>query len=138
MPYVDSERLPEKKVPRPFERSLKVLLSPETDREVEDFTLLLSTLAPRGGCTDMHSHPTSGELMFFTSGTGEAWLEGEHYDLKPGVALYAPPGAEHKTLNTGEEAMQIVCVFIPPAPTDYIRSNIEEAGSAVREGPDDV
>ncbi|HEY5502454.1 MAG TPA: cupin domain-containing protein, partial [Candidatus Anoxymicrobiaceae bacterium] len=54
-------------------------------------------------------------------GTGKAWLAGEECELKPGVAIYAPPGVEHRTLNTGTEPLEIVCVFVPPAPADYIR-----------------
>lgn len=119
MPYVDANNIPERLVPPPFERALKVVMSPETNPEVKDFTLLFSQLAPNGGCTDLHSHEESGELMVFVSGKGKAWLAGEECELRPGVAIYAPPGVEHKTLNTGEEPLQIVCLFIPPAPADY-------------------
>lgn len=127
MPYVDSEEVPASQVPKPFERSLKVIMAPQTHPEVTDFTLLFSTLAPDGGCTDMHAHETGGELMIFTSGLGRAWLGGEEYELKPGVVIYAPPGVEHKTMNMGEEPLDIICVFIPPAPGDYVRRNIEAA-----------
>jgi len=37
-------------------------------------------------------------------------------------------------LNTGDRTLQIVCVFIPPAPADYIRENIEAAGAPGAEG----
>lgn len=120
MPYVDASKVPESRVPPPFERALKVVMSPETHDDVKDFTLIFSALAPRGGCTDFHAHESTGELMVFTQGTGKAWLDGEEHELKPGVAMYAPPGVEHKTLNTGEVPLEIVCVFVPPAPADYI------------------
>lgn len=129
MPYVDANILRASKVPKPFERELKVLMSPETYDDVKDFTLLFSTLAPEGGCTDFHTHEASGELMVFTSGHGKGWLAGKEYDLKPGVAIYAPPGVEHKTMNTGKEPLQIVCVFVPPAPADYIRKSLAAADS---------
>ncbi len=61
-------------IPKPFERELKVLLSPDRHTEVKGFTFVLSTLAPNGGCTDFHCHPESGELMIFLSGTGTAWF----------------------------------------------------------------
>lgn len=132
MPYVDSTNLPSSSVPPPFQRSLKVVMSPETHPSVDDFTLLISTLTPGGGCTDTHGHEESGELMVVTSGEGKAWLEGEEYPLKPGAVLYAPPGAEHRTLNTSDEPMNIICVFVPPAPADYIRKNIEAASEGER------
>ncbi|RJP31016.1 MAG: cupin domain-containing protein [Actinobacteria bacterium] len=127
MPYVDANQLPESSVPRPFERKLKVVMAPQTHAEVKDFTLLFSTLAPRGGCTDSHSHEESGELMVVNSGEGKAWLAGEEYELKPGVVLYAPPHVEHRTMNVSDEPMHIICVFIPPAPEDYLDKNITAA-----------
>jgi len=129
MPFVDADEVPASNVMKPFERSLKVIMAPETHAEVTGFTLIFSTLAPDGGCTDLHAHETSGELMVFTSGHGRAWLEGQEYELKPGVVIYAPPGAEHRTLNTGEEPLEIICVFVPPAPGDYVRKNIEAANA---------
>ncbi len=127
MAYVDSNVIGAAKIDKPFERELKVVMSPETHKDVKDFTLLISTLAPNGGCTDFHSHEASGELMVFTQGTGKAWLDGVEYELKPGVAMYAPPGVEHKTLNTGDTPLVIICVFVPPASVDYIQANIEAA-----------
>jgi len=115
-------------VPAPFERALKVVMDPSRQDDVEGFTLIFSALAPNGGCTDFHIHDLSGELMVFTQGTGKAWLAGEELEIKPGVALYAPPGVEHKTLNTGTVPVEIVCVFMPPAPADYIKEMIEAAG----------
>jgi mannose-6-phosphate isomerase-like protein (cupin superfamily) len=121
MPYVDASEIAEAHVQAPCERALKLVMDPGTHPDVEGFTLIFSALAPEGGCTDFHVHEGSGELMVFTQGTGKAWLAGEEYELKPGVAIYAPPGVEHKTLNTGAEPLEIVCVFMPPAPADYIR-----------------
>lgn len=134
MPYVDGGAVAGRHVPEPFERTLKVIMSPETHAEVKDFTLLFSTLAPGGGCTDFHSHDSSGELMVFVSGHGKAWLAGVEHELSPGVAVYAPPGIEHRTLNTGEEPLEIVCVFMPPAPADYIRSMISASEEDTRQG----
>jgi len=127
MPFIDFSKINGSKIDKPFEREIKFLLSPEIDPSVKDFTFLLSTLAPNGGCTDYHTHTDAGELMIFMSGTGKAWLDGVEHDLKPGVAIYAPPGVLHKTMNTGSEPLQIACVFVPAISTDYIRQNIEDA-----------
>lgn len=124
MAYADASRIPESRVPTPFERALKVVLDPQTHEDVEGFTLIFSALAPDGGGTDFHTHESSGELMVFTQGQGRAWLAGQEYELKPGVAIYAPPGVEHRTLNTGSVPLEIVCVFMPPAAPDYIQEMI--------------
>jgi putative monooxygenase len=127
MPYADFSTIPGAKVEKPFERELKIILSPESDPEVKGFTLIVSTLSPLGGCTDFHAHTEAGELMIFMSGIGKAWLAGVEYPLKPGVALYAPPGVVHRTMNTGFEPLTIACVFVPPITTGYIRQNIAAA-----------
>lgn len=127
MAYVDASRIVESRVPAPFERALKVVMDPTTQEDVEGFTLIYSALAPDGGATDFHTHESSGELMVFTQGAGRAWLAGQEYELKPGVAIYAPPGVEHRTLNTGNIPLEIVCVFIPPAPADYIMEMTDAA-----------
>lgn len=128
MAYADADDVVEARVPAPFERALKVVMDPSTHDDVDRFTLIFSELAPGGGSTDFHRHEGSGELMVITGGEGKAWLGGREYPLKPGVALYAPPGEEHRTLNTGGVPLEIVCVFMPPAPADYVQSMIRAAG----------
>ena len=127
MPYVVFNDFPAGIVGKPFERELKVIFSPDINPEVKGFTFLVSTLAPNGGCTDIHMHDDSGELMIFMSGKGKAWLKGIEYELKPCVAIYAPPCVPHKTMNTGDEPLMIACVFVPSISTEYIRQNIEAA-----------
>lgn len=128
--FVTFSEMPGTGIPKPFERELKVLMSPDTNPEIQGFTFILSTLAPNGGCTDRHSHDEAGELMIFLSGSGKAWFENSEFEIKPGTALYAPPGSVHKTLNTGNEPLQIACIFIPAISTDYIRKSREESDKA--------
>lgn len=130
MLYCNFETIQGHKVDRPFERELKILMSPSSDERITDFTLLLSTLAPNGGSTDMHAHEDGGELMIFMTGHGKAWIEDKEFELKPGVSIYAPPGVPHKTLNTGDEPLKIACVFIPAVDEEYVRANIEAAQKA--------
>jgi len=128
--FIDFSTINGTTVGRAFERELKVILSPDTNRSINNFTFILSTLAPNGGCTDFHVHDTSGELMIFMSGSGKAWFEGIEYDIKPGTALYAPPGSEHKTMNTGNEPLMIACIFIPAIASEYIVKSAQEANNA--------
>lgn len=128
--FVKFDTIQGSKINKPFERELKVLMSPDKDGTVKEFTFLLSTLAPNGGCTDWHSHSESGELMIFLSGKGKAWLENNEFTIEPGTALYAPAGMKHKTLNTSSEPLQIACIFIPAISTSYIQKSIEESEKA--------
>ena len=109
-------------------------MSPDMHPSIEGFTFIMSILAPRGGCTDFHDHERSGELMIFLSGTGRAWLGDDEYEIGPGRAMYAPPGVKHKTLNCGDDPLQIACVFVPAISTAYIRENIEAARKASEKG----
>lgn len=130
MPIVDMNSVQSASVGKPFERELKVVMSPDLDPAVKGFSLIESILAPNGGCTDYHTHPVSGELMIIMSGTGRAFMDGKEYELKPGMAMYAPPGVEHKTLNTGSEPVRIACVFVPAIDTSYIMESVKAAKSA--------
>lgn len=127
MAYIDFFALPGSHVPKPFARELKIALSPDSCADVSGFSLIISTLDPDGGCTDSHAHAGSGELMIVISGHGTAWLNGEEFVLRPGVAFYAPPGASHRTMNPGAEPLVMACVFVPSVPDDYIRKSIEAA-----------
>jgi mannose-6-phosphate isomerase-like protein (cupin superfamily) len=128
--FIQFDTIQGTKIYKPFERELKVLMSPDKDGAVQGFTFLLSTLAPNGGCTDWHSHSEASELMIFLSGTGKAWHENMEYDITPKTALYAPPGTIHKTMNTGNEPLEIACIFIPAISTGYIQKSIEESEKA--------
>jgi mannose-6-phosphate isomerase-like protein (cupin superfamily) len=130
MPIIDMDKVAGSKIAKPFERELRVVMSPETHHEVEGFTLMMSILAPDGGCTDFHAHESSGELMIILGGKGKALVEGVEHELRPGVAFYAPPGMVHKTVNPGSEPLRIACVFVPPVDTTYIRDNQKAAENA--------
>jgi mannose-6-phosphate isomerase-like protein (cupin superfamily) len=64
-------------------------------------------------------------------------VDGEEVALHPGAAMYAAPGVVHKTLNVGDEPLNIICVFVPPVPIDYINKNIAAAIAAAREDRND-
>lgn len=117
------------KVDPPYERGLKVVFSPDVD-EVGDFTLLVSTVYPRGGKTALHTHEGSGELMYFVTGRGYAILDGESFPVEPDMAFFAPAGREHQVVNTGDETMKIMCVFTPALPTAYIQQARDSARQA--------
>lgn len=121
------------KVDPPFERSLKVIFSPDSDG-VGDFTLLVSTLYQRGGKTAMHDHPEHGELMYVTTGRGYAILGDQTIEVEPDTTFYAPPGVQHQVVNMGDETMKILCFFTPALPPEYIKNARDAALRASEEG----
>ncbi|MEM1930972.1 MAG: hypothetical protein QW780_05575 [Sulfolobales archaeon] len=62
---VDTRNLPEYKVPKPYERSLKVVLDPRLGN-YDKATVLSVTIEP-GGTTGLHQH-VSDEIIYVISG----------------------------------------------------------------------
>jgi mannose-6-phosphate isomerase-like protein (cupin superfamily) len=134
MSYVDMEAVPGSRIDKPFERELRVIMSPQTHEDVTLFTLMMFIPAPNGGCTDFHAHEGSGELVVVLGGRGRAFMRGKEYELRPGIAIYAPPGVTHKTLNTGNEPLKLACVFVPPVETSYVGDSQAAARGVEEEG----
>lgn len=113
------------KVGPPYERTLKVVLSPEVGG-VDSLTFIISSLYP-GSQTNVHHHGISGELMYFLSGRGKATLGDLSYDIEPDTALYAGPGIEHQIINTSDEMMKVACIYVPPLSKDYVDLAVQAA-----------
>jgi len=106
------------KVPKPFERALKVCMSPE-EGSTKDFTLIISLISPRNS-TNYHSHDEGGELMFVVTGRGSVTLEGKEHQIWADTAVFAPLGVRHRIVNGSDETMKVVCIFVPPLPPQYV------------------
>jgi len=63
-----------------------------------------------------HAHESSEEGMYLISGKGRLITEKGEEDLRPGMAIYMPPGVKHSIINTGDEPMRLVWVYCPPLP----------------------
>ncbi len=128
MAVVQTWKVEGTKVPKPFERVLKVCMSPE-EGSTKDFTLIISLISPKSS-TNYHSHDDGGELMFVVTGRGSITIEGKDKEIEPDTAIFAPLGVRHRIVNASDETMKLVCIFVPPLPPKYVEGVI--AGS--REG----
>jgi quercetin dioxygenase-like cupin family protein len=72
----------------------------------------LAELAP-DGVLPLHHHAPP-ECYHVLEGEGVAEVEGTAHALRPGVALYIPAGARHRTTNTGRVPLRVLFTF----PTD--------------------
>ncbi len=113
-------------VPKPFERMLKVCMSPE-DGSTKDFTLIVSLISPRSS-TSYHSHAEGGELMFVVTGRGRVTIEGNESPIGADTAVFAPLGVRHRLVNDSDETMKVICVFVPPLPPRYVERVVREEG----------
>jgi putative monooxygenase len=66
-----------------------------------------------GGMVPKHKHEFEEEVMFFLEGKGQFITEEEVIELKPGICIYNPPGAEHSIVNTGDEVLKFVWIYSP-------------------------
>src|SRR5258708_2787808 len=53
-------------------------------------------------------NPNAEEVLYVASGLGVCWIDGSAYDLRPGVAVYVPPGSSCSVENAGAEVLRIV------------------------------
>jgi mannose-6-phosphate isomerase-like protein (cupin superfamily) len=75
-------------------------------------SLAEATIAP-GGATAEHYHRRTEELYLVTAGRGRLRIGDEERDVAVGDCAVIPPGARHKIVNTGDEALRIVCACAP-------------------------
>lgn len=70
----------------------------------------LAELAP-GEVLPLHHHAPA-EIYQVLEGEGVTEVEGEPHRLRPGVSLFIPGNARHRTTNTGSGPLR--CLFIFP------------------------
>ncbi len=112
-------------VPPPNARVLRVLISPEATGH-KHLTLLTSTLHPRSS-TGKHTHDVD-EFMYVVTGRGESTTGDESELIEPDTLVVAPANVTHEIRNTGDESLNLFCVFAPPLkPSGYIAKAVEAA-----------
>jgi quercetin dioxygenase-like cupin family protein len=76
------------------------------------FSMRHFVVAP-GGSTPKHSHGHEHEV-YVLEGTGVV-LEGDvEHPLRPGTAIFVPPGQLHQFRNTGTGPMRFLCLIPHP------------------------
>lgn len=116
---INTRDLPEYKVPKPYERSLRVALDPRLGN-YDKATVTLVTIEP-GSSTGLHTH-ASDEIIYVVTGKGVSVLAGgdklTETEVSEGCLVLARAGVKHEMRNTGAEPLRLCCVFIPPLPAE--------------------
>ena len=60
-----------------------------------------------------HYHRAHTEVYYFLEGQGQMELDGELCDVRPGMAVYIPPGTRHRAV-VGGGRMTILNFVTPP------------------------
>lgn len=126
MPYKKLWEIGSLKVDPPKERSLQILYSPQVDEGMQNFTALMSTIAPHSGKTGVHTHPAD-EFIYIITGRGEGEEAGNTFKIEPGTIIYAPAGVEHDCRNFSDETMQMLCIYVPSLPGEVVEKITKNA-----------
>lgn len=69
---------------------------------------------PPDSTAGSHRHDIQEEVIYILQGEGSIIASGEAWPLAPGVAVFIPPGLEHRITVNGDESLRLVTVFSPP------------------------
>lgn len=68
---------------------------------------------PANSISEIHRHNESDAILFVISGSAVANLDGQLYELRPGVRIIIPRGTTHG-FQTNDHKLQFVSVQVPP------------------------
>lgn len=69
----------------------------------------------------MEVHNENDQFFRFEKGTGKCIIDGNEYELKDGVAVVVPAGAEHNIINTSAtEDLKLYTIYSPAHHKDQI------------------
>lgn len=90
--------------------------------------LVLMSLKPKEEI-GMEVHKENDQFFRFEKGEGKCIIDGNQYELKDGVAIVIPAGAQHNIVNTSEkEDLKLYTIYSPAHHKDgIVRATKEEA-----------
>jgi len=96
-------------------RNIKFVVTPNNS-EIEEMVMCLTEI-PQGSGLPVHVHDTAAEVMYVISGAGEAIIADEAFSVGKGSAICVSRNVKHTVRNTGEDNLNMVCVFSPAIDT---------------------
>jgi mannose-6-phosphate isomerase-like protein (cupin superfamily) len=76
--------------------------------------LITQTINDYGsGISPATLNPTGEEVHYILGGAGVCHIDGYRYDVRPGAALFVPPGATYHVENPGPGALRIISACCP-------------------------
>lgn len=91
---------------------LKELIHGDKDPFELDYSLARAVVAP-GQATALHRLRESSELYYIMAGEGVMHVDGAEDRVKPGQAVYIPPGSSQFIENTGVTDLVFLCIVQP-------------------------
>lgn len=89
--------------------------------------LVLMSLAPKEEI-GMEVHEENDQFFRFEKGEGKCVIDNNEYELKDGVAVIVPAGAEHNIINTSvTDELKLYTIYSPAHKDGIIRATKVEA-----------
>jgi quercetin dioxygenase-like cupin family protein len=112
MYVIDASKIEGIRIPAPYERTIKILLTPDTQDLVKDISITMGILAPHSQ-NDLHTHE-GFEILYIVTGFGKFVVGNETHEIKSDCLLIAPPGTPHRQINESDDTMKMLAVWTPP------------------------
>ncbi len=90
---------------------MRELFNPLKDKMELGYSFAVATIAP--GKSSLLHRLKNSEVYYFLAGGGEMQVGGEIRRVRPGQAVYVPPGSVQKVKNTGTEDLMFICIVDP-------------------------
>ena len=91
-----------------------------TEHKANDMGGMMGLLVP-GSQVPYHYHEKRESVIFFISGEGIEFIEGQEFPIKAGDVLFIPAGEKHTTLNRSDRDLRYLEFFTcPPVKSDFI------------------
>ena len=58
------------------------------------------------------------QFIRIEAGEGKAVIDGTEHEIRDGVAIVVPAGAEHNIMNTGNDPLKLYTIYSPPHHAD--------------------
>jgi oxalate decarboxylase/phosphoglucose isomerase-like protein (cupin superfamily) len=78
-----------------------------------------------------HNHPESEEILFVIAGEGEQMVETDReerggqprsFPVRKGSLVHIPTAVFHQTVNTGTAPLELLAIYAPHGPEQFIKS----------------
>jgi len=83
------------------------------DKDDVDFRYSFACAAVKKGQSSAPHKLSTSELYYILEGTGIMCIDGGSKEVRPGQAIYIPPGSVQNIKNTGDDDLKFICIVDP-------------------------
>ena len=129
MQLINTHEIEGKLIPEPYNRLVKIVFSNDINN-VPEINFSSVSIFPKSK-TDYHGHDRP-ELIYVVSGEGILNCEKNEYKIKEGVVIWCLKDEKHQIINTGNDFLKIVTVFVPGYDSNELLGGIVESAKRDR------